>query len=165
MKALIACAVLLLVGPELAAQTAPEAAPGSQSRAQGYTFVGLTSSVGDATNLIALGGGGEGFIYKGLAAGGEVGYLFTGERFAYGLGMASANVSYHFRELDPNGRWIPFVTGGYTLAFRGDTGNLANYGGGVTYWFRPRWGARIEVRNLQYAHGSTVMFRFGLSFR
>jgi hypothetical protein len=114
---------------------------------------------------MTLGAGGEGFVYKGLAAGGDMGYLHTGESFTYGLGLASANLSYHFRGLDPNGRWVPFVTGGYTLAFRNGTASLGNYGGGVTYWFHPHWGARVEVRGLQHVDAASALVRFGLSFR
>lgn len=165
MKVLIASVALLALAPALAAQSAPEASAASKSRAQGYTMFGLATPVGDAGTVITLGGGGEGFVYKGLAVGGDVNYLFTGRRFTYGLGMASANVSYHFRGTDADGQWVPFVTGGYTLAFRGGTASLANYGGGVTYWFRPHWGARVEVRGLQRTDAASVLVRFGISFR
>jgi hypothetical protein len=114
---------------------------------------------------MSLGGGGEAFVYKGLAVGGDISYLFSGSRIANGMGLASANASYHFVGLDPNGRWIPFVTGGYSVAFRDGAASLANYGGGVTYWFKPHWGARVEVRNYQSAAASLVSVRFGLSFR
>lgn len=165
MKQWIAGALWLAIAPALAGQTASEAEPPSTTRAQGYTYFALANGLGAATNLMSLGGGGEAFVYKGLAAGGDVGYLFSNGSFGYGIGLASANLSYHFRELDPNGRWVPFVTGGYTLAFRDGAGSLGNYGGGVTYWFRPHWGARVEIRNLQYSDGSNMLFRFGLSFR
>jgi hypothetical protein len=114
---------------------------------------------------MTVGGGGEAFVYKGLAAGGDIGYLFTGSRFTYGLGLASAYLSYHFRGVDSNGRLVPFVTGGYTVAFRDGAGSLANYGGGVTYWFHPHWGARVEARNLQRSGSSSALVRFGISFR
>ena len=150
MKRLIAGVVFLALTPALVAQ-APEAARAPNPRAQGYTLFGIASPVGDAGNVMTLGGGGEAFVYKGLAVGGDMNYLFTGGRFTYGLGLASANPSYHFRGLDPDGQWVPFVTGGYTLAIRDGTANMGNYGGGVTYWVRPHWGARVEVRALQYA--------------
>ena len=151
--------------PALAAQAMPEGPAAEKPRPQGYTFFGVSSAAGELPGLLNLGGGGEGFIHKGLAAGGDITYLFPNTSFGNGIGIASGNLSYHFQGLDSNRRWIPFVTGGYSLGFRSGTTGLVNYGGGVTYWFRPRWGARLEVRNHQNPGVSVVAFRFGLSFR
>ncbi len=157
----------LLIAPLLSAQAASEAEVevGSTPSAQGHAYFGFAHSLGDATNLSNLGAGGERFLYKGLAAGGDLGYVYTGGRFGYGLGLGAANLSYHFRGVDPDGHWVPFVTGGYAVVFRDGAASLANYGGGVTWWFRPHWGARLEVRQFQRAHLTSLFFRFGISFR
>jgi hypothetical protein len=164
MRLPIAGMLLLALTPAMYAQPSGEAAPMQNSRGQGYTLFGVATPVGDAGTILTLAAGGEGFVYKGLAVGGDAGYLYTGERFSYGLGLASANVSYHFRGLG-SGRFVPFVTGGYSVAFRGDTINLGNYGGGMTYWLHRHWGARVEVRNVQGGGVSVALVRFGLSFR
>jgi hypothetical protein len=166
MRVLITGFLLLATTPALVAQAAPEsaaAAPGP--RAQGYAFFGFGDSLGDATSVMNLGAGGERRIHGGLAAGGDLSYLYTGGRFGHGLGLGTANLSYHFRALDRNGRWVPFVTGGVAVVFRNGAASLGNYGGGVTCWLHPRLGARLEVLNLRTSYVSSVLFRFGLSFR
>jgi hypothetical protein len=165
MRALAFCVLFLALAPQLAAQGDSPSAYGP-TRGQGYTYFGVSRPGGDLGNTaMNLGAGGEGFLTKGLAAGGEAGYMFTSGRFGNGLGLASANLSYHFREVDPDGRWVPFVTGGYTLAFRGAAASLVNYGGGLTYWVQPHWGVRAEFRNHQSGGFSMPSFRFGFSFR
>ena len=42
---------------------------------------------------------------------------------------------------------IPFVTVGYSLAFRTSTANLWNFGGGLNYWLRDRIALMAEVRD------------------
>jgi hypothetical protein len=165
MPLLLASLVLLALTPALGAQAAPESSLPQYWRGQGHALFGVATPVGDAGTVMALAAGGDGFVYKGLALGGDVGYLYTGARFTYGLGLASASVSYHFRGLDSSGRFVPFVTAGFSTAFRGDATGLANYGGGMTYWFHRHWGARVEIRNLQGSDASVALARFGLSFR
>jgi len=164
MKVTIICLLCFVFAPLLAAQgDAPSSfAP---TRGQGYTYFAVSKAGDDIGDAMNFGTGGEGFLTKGLAAGGDVGYMFTSGRFGNGIGLASANLSYHFREMDPDGHWVPFVTGGYTLAFRGAAAGLVNYGGGVTYWFRPHLGVRAEFRNHQSGGFSMPSFRFGFSFR
>jgi hypothetical protein len=164
MKVLSLVFLILGFAPALAAQ---DDAPRSfaPTRGQGYTYFAGSHAGSEIGNAMNLGGGGEGFVWKGLAVGGDAGYMFKAGRFGNGIGLASANVSYHFREVDPDGRWAPFVTGGYTLAFRGAAASLVNYGGGLTYWIRPRWGVRAEFRNHQNNGFSMPSFRFGFSFR
>jgi hypothetical protein len=163
MKTLGIVAIGLALAPLLAAQESPPTAP-ARSPAQGYANFGGSSSAGDFTNLLAMGGGGEGFVYRSIAVGGDAAYLFPARRFLGGLGLVSANGSYHFTGLG-DGRLAPFVTGGYSLAFREGAVNMANFGGGVTYWFRPGLGVRFEVRDHHHSDFSIVTFRIGLSFR
>lgn len=129
------------------------------SGGQGYFFFGPGSST-----ALHLGGGGEAYIYKGLAAGGEIGYLFPRSGFGYGVGLLSANGSYHFNR-GTHWKIQPFVTGGYTLAFRSGAVNLWNAGGGLTYWMSNRAGLRVEFREYRdWRHGLHEL-RVGLSLR
>ncbi|MBK9170958.1 MAG: hypothetical protein IPM24_26360 [Bryobacterales bacterium] len=43
-------------------------------------------------------GGGDAFVYKGLAVQGEAGYLFSRRNFQEGFGVASVGPAYHFIE-------------------------------------------------------------------
>ena len=137
-----------------------------RSSGQGYTFF-AAGSYPDSAAALHIGGGGERFTYRGLAAGAELGYIFPAQSFRYGFGLASVNGSYH---LNRGSHWkiSPFVTGGYSLAFRGSTLNLVNFGGGLTYWIGDRLGLRLEVRDHlppQYPREHSLEFRIGLAFR
>ncbi len=123
------------------------AQPDSAGNLRGEVFYGAGAGIagGEAQGLMHLGGGFDKTIYKGLGAGAELGYLFPRQSFANGVGLFSANAFYH---IQPDSSFlVPFLTGGYSLAFRQETVNLANFGGGVDYWFRGRWGLRMEVRD------------------
>ncbi|MBZ5594861.1 MAG: hypothetical protein LAP39_21660 [Acidobacteriia bacterium] len=127
----------------------PMAAPAADStewyRGQGYVFYGPGRAPGGGT-VQQIGGGGEGFLYKGLAAGVELGYLFPGGGISDGVGLLSVNGSYHLNR-SHRAKFSPFVTGGYSLAFRGGYANLYNFGGGVTWWMTEHVGARLEFRD------------------
>jgi len=160
-KALLVSCVLALIAGPLAAQE------GKQYRSQGYVFFapGLASPGGHS--FLHFGGGGDALIYKGLGAGAELGYIFPSRSAADGVGLFSANGSYHFRKL-PSGKLVPFVTAGYSMLFRSGVGNLVNFGGGVDYWFRERTGLHLEFRDHIWPEcGPThfIQFRIGLSFR
>jgi hypothetical protein len=115
------------------------------------------------------GGGAEVLIVKGLAAGAELGYLAPAKCSGCGIGVLSANGSYHFGARDPKSKVIPFVTGGYSLGFREGHGNMYNFGGGVQYWFSRRVGFRAEVRDhVSSCYRCTTHLwgvRFGVAFR
>jgi len=141
---------------------------GQQSN--GYVFFapgGVT--VGSHTSMtLHAGVGGEGILGKGLGVGAEIGALGPKEDFSCAVGVFSANGYYHFIH-GRDRRADPFVTGGYTLAFRSGSANLFNLGGGVNYWFSERLGLRVEVRDQVWrsccgtAHYWGV--RLGLAFR
>lgn len=136
-----------------------------QHRGQGYAF--FAPGKVESTAVLHFGAGGERFIYRGLAAGGDIGYLFPAESFRYGVGLLSVNGSYH---LNRNSHWIvsPFVTSGYSLAFRGAAANMVNVGGGLNYWLGERTGLRLEFRDhIQPGYRATHLleFRIGLAFR
>jgi hypothetical protein len=131
---------------------------------QGHVYFGLNGTCGcDLTDLKSFGAGGDGFVYKGLALGGDLGYHFT--RAQVGFGLASGNASYHFGGRVRSRKLVPFVTGGYGVAFREGSLNLYNFGGGVTYWFRNHLGARFEVREYRDQVHFLTAFRVGLTFR
>lgn len=115
-------------------------------KGQGYAFYGYGRLPGGDGTVQQIGGGGNALIYKGLAAGGEIGFLYPTNEFAYGIGVASINASYYLTN-SRRARLVPFVTGGYSLAFRGGHMNLSNFGGGVTWWATRHFGIRAEIRD------------------
>jgi hypothetical protein len=129
----------------------------------GYVFGGAGSN-GHTDVLVTVGGGGEGLVYKGLGIGGEVAYLSTGQSVDNGIGLGSANISYHFNR---SHKLQPFVTGGGSLAFRGFAAGGGNVGGGVQYWMNRHLGLRFEGRSYIFSSDAphTFVFRVGLSFR
>jgi hypothetical protein len=157
--------VSLLVLVPLAA-TAQD--PSSTSGGQGYVFYGPGTVQGGGI-IQQVGGGGEGFLYKGLAVRGELGYMFPSEGFSYGIGLISANASYHLTR-SVKAKFVPFVTGGYSLGFRDGFANMYNFGGGVTWWMNRHLGVRMEFRDYVWPirgcgseHLPTA--QFGISFR
>jgi hypothetical protein len=173
MKKLIATAALLLVVPMLAsAQDADH-----QYHGQGYGFCGLGTSMGypfDHPTVWQVGFGGEGFLYKGLGLGAELGYVHWGpnENQAW---MPSGDVSYHFRGNRARARVDPFVlsgASGYLPTSHGARGAPAgNFGGGVNLWFEKHAALRLEVRDHVSQNGSFgpgnhyLSFRVGITFR
>ena len=118
---------------------------------------------------LSLTGGGEGFVYKGLAIGGEGGYGWISGSFNEGLGMFSANPAYHFKGQGRSKALVPFVTGGYSMLFRGGHVDGFNAGGGTTWWPANHFGLRFEGRFHHFIAGpvgaNVYMFRIGPSFR
>jgi hypothetical protein len=136
----------------------------------GYAYFGVGKILHEESGgVLNVGGGGEGFVYRGLAAGADLGYLFPRECPRCGLGLLSANPAYHFKGQGRSRTLVPFVTGGYSLLFRGGHAGGVNYGGGVTWWAGNSWGLRFEVRNHQFTRrsfdDSILLFRVGFSFR
>lgn len=120
------------------------------------------------TGGLAFGAGGEYGIGKGFGAGAELGAVAMWRGFAGSvMGALSPNGYYHFKRGDTR-RADPFVTGGYTLVFRSGHANLANFGGGLNYWFHRSLGFRLEFRDMLTTTGTTThiwAFRFGVAFR
>jgi hypothetical protein len=129
-----------------------------------YAIGGLTSG-GEA--ITGAGAGGEALFWKGLGAGAELGYLFPAEAPKAGFGLLSVNPAWHFARYGRSSKFVPFATGGWSLAFREGSQNLYNYGAGVTWWFRDRLGLRLEVRDHRCTNCSEglVLFRASLAFR
>jgi hypothetical protein len=137
----------------------------ASAQTHGYAFFapGGATSGGHTTGLYHAGAGGEGVFRIGIGIGAEVGYFSSRDRFASGFGLASINGSYHFNK---GANIVPFVTGGYSLAFRSGTASLGNFGGGVNWWFRPKLGLKTEFRDHIHSDGLHLWsFRFGVTFR
>ena len=137
-------------------------------RGQGYAFVAPTTSSGGGFGL-HIGAGGEGLVYKGLGVGGEVGYIGLARGLSGGAGILSPNVSYNFRSASKSGKFVPFVTGGYSAVIgSGGVGTAINFGGGMNWWFKERVGLRLEVRDHippQVPSIHIVGVRIGLALR
>ena len=161
----------LLIGVVLTMMTGlANAQAAREHRGFGYGFGAPGASIGDgdATGTLHFGLGGERLVYKGLGAGGEVGYLGPMTEMSEGIGIGSANGSCHFRNATSSGKVEPFITGGYSLAFRNDVASGFNVGGGVDYWFKEHIGLRVEVRDHYFPiFRSTNFFgvRIGITFR
>src|SRR5262245_16218455 len=138
-------------------------------RAQGYVFGGAGGIAPDGVgSTLQFGVGGEGLIYKGLGAGGELSYLTPSSKLGDGFGILSANGSYHSINASGRGRVVPVGTGGYSFFFRSGYANGFNAGGGINYWFRDRMGLRVEFRDQVIPDGRAMHLlgiRLGLSFR
>jgi len=131
----------------------------------GYLYYGAAFTPEEFEAQNTFGAGGEALVYEGLGLGGELGYTFPRYGFEYGFGLASANASYHF--VNGGRRFAPFLTGGYSVAFRDGALNLFNYGAGANVWFSDRAGVRFEVRNYQHPRWGQfqLALRLGLTFR
>ncbi|MCZ6485751.1 MAG: hypothetical protein O6826_08640 [Acidobacteria bacterium] len=143
-----------------------------QPRGQGYVFFAPGKGYPGGTGTLHFGGGGERVLYKGLAVGGDIGYLFFPEGgFGAGIGLLSASGSYDFRNIQSFKKLVPFVTAGYSLAFRSGTANLFQFGGGVTNWFTDRIWFRLEFRDTVAPNfcgcgtGHMLQLRAGFTFR
>jgi hypothetical protein len=130
--------------------------------------VGNWISIGCGAVLNVVGGG-EGFVYRGLAVGGEGGYGWISGAFKDGAGMFSVNPSYHFQGQGRSRPLVPFITAGYSMLFRDGHVNGFNAGGGVTWWVGAHFGVRFEGRIHHFGAGPlgaiVYNFRIGPSFR
>jgi len=138
----------------------------SDKKAWGYVFGGAGgNSGGDSTASFQVGAGGEGLVYKGFGLGAEIGYLAPFRAGGDGFGIFSGDGSYHFKS--SKSKLVPFVTGGYSAAFRsGAVSSGGNFGGGVQYWMKDHLGLRLEFRDHVFSSDSPhfYQFRVGLSF-
>lgn len=117
--------------------------------------------------IMSFSGAGEGYLYKGLAMGGDGQLVWPRDNSDSYFGLLSLGPSYHFDDrLNPR-KIVPFVTGGYGLAFRDGATSLYQLGGGVTYWPAPRVGLRFEYRYYDNTRNEFQMnqLRFSIAFR
>src|SRR5688572_19191294 len=91
---------------------------------------------------------------------------------SYGGIVFTANGTYHLRNVVYSGKIVPFGTAGYSglAVCSSECGGISgfNFGGGVTYWFKPNRGLRVEFRDHVYSEYSSSWknweFRAGFSF-
>ena len=172
MKTLISTVPLLLaLSLSALAQTS------NSSRGQGYLFFApgvargnsrLPSTEPGKTTRAAvhIGGGGEGFVYKGLGLGAEIGAVGPWSEFSEAFGLGSANLSYHFLPGASERKLEPFVSVGYTLFFRAGVTHGVNAGVGINRWLNKHVALRFEVRdNVEGGHGHLIGFRIGVTLK
>lgn len=135
-----------------------------EHNAQGYVFFapGVITSPGSSSASLHLGGGGEGFLHKNIAAGAELGYVAPWSDFGGGLGIFSLDGQYHFAR---GQKVVPFVTAGYSLGFHSGHINLFNYGVGANIWTSRNRGLRLEFRDHVDSSNHFIDFRIGYAFR
>jgi hypothetical protein len=151
---------------------------GSPHWGQGYAFIGegANSFDGGTLGIFQAGGGAEAGLVKGLAAGGEIGYMEYNRSNSPGKwGVFSLDPSYHFLPTSGKSSVVPFLECGYTRMFSNyfifpSAANLFNVGAGIHFWASKRAGIRLEFRDhyLPGALGHTQHFyglRIGLAFR
>jgi hypothetical protein len=132
----------------------------------GYAMFGVGSGGINFGEFLNAGGGGEAFVWKGLAAGGDIAYMWPHVSPSNGIGLLSLGPSWHFLNRAHQGRVVPFLNGGYGLAFRSGSANLYYLGGGATVWFASRAGLRLEFRHYgQRCCDFDNSIRFGIAFR
>ncbi len=133
---------------------------------QGNLFLapGAYAGYSETVSTMHVGGGGEAFLYKGLAAGAEMGGIWA-LRGSDLLAVFSADGSYHFSR---SRKISPFVTCGYSRIWGDGSANMINFGGGINWWLGESKGIRLEFRDHVYAessHRQVVEFRIGFAFR
>ena len=139
------------------------------AQSHGYAFFapGGASSSSHTEAIYHFGVGGDWVFWKGLGFSPELGYVNANQaRFDSGFGVGSLNATYHFGR---RAKLDPFVTAGYSAAFRTGYLNMANFGGGVNWWWRERMGLKVEFRDHVETEGGGSYHlwgvRFGLTFR
>ena len=134
-------------------------------RNHGYSFVAPGGLSGESEALLHFGVGGVGRIKGNFGLGAEAGYVYcTRCGINSGIGLFSINGSYHFATSRAP-KVAPFVTAGYSGAFRQGYANLLNFGAGVDYWFRPRMGLKAEFRDhLHTSGGASHLWEARLAF-
>jgi len=95
-----------------------------------------------------IGGGFEGFTYRGLGLwvdGGGLGVGSTGSARRW-TGMISTGAIYNFQR-SAEQKICPFIAAGFTAIPEFDSAGAGyNVGGGVNYWFARRFGLKMDFR-------------------
>jgi len=94
-----------------------------------------------------IGGGFEGFIYRGLGIGMDIGGLRVGAEGAsqHWTAMMSLGAIYDFQHTAKQ-KVCPFIAAGLTAIPQFDVAGGYHLGGGVKYWFAEHYGMKVEFR-------------------
>ncbi len=115
--------------------------------------------------LLRVSLGGEYLSAIGLGVAGDVGYSHAIQDtiFLNGAGELSAGVIYR---IPMRGRTKPFVRGGYTALVGFGIGHGLHFGGGVTHWFKPQLGLKVDARYVVPKDGTGwFSVAFGIAFQ
>ena len=111
----------------------------------GYTYFNI-GACQHGYRLLGGGGGGDGFLWRGLTVGADGGYHQFSD--GWGFGLLTLNVGYHFVDRKKPKKVDPFVNlsllGG-AVGSQGGFGGGGYLGGGLNYWFKERIGDRKSV--------------------
>jgi hypothetical protein len=132
----------------------------------GYTFFSAGTCQHRYAN-VGVGGGGEGFLWRGLTLGADIGYYrFPADRNP-GYGVATLGPGYHFVNRNKPVKVDPYVSGNILgIGFApGGAAAAASLGGGVNCWFKDRMGLQIGGQVQAVSCERLVVFRIGLTFR
>jgi len=170
MNRVTAAAALLMIMPALA----PAQNTDPAYRGQGYAFFGLGTGFPRNPFFKYAGGGGEGFLYKGFAFGGEIEHAGIGQYNPFNAWIGSADFSYHFGRHAAPRKLDPFVVGGLSVVGPTQKGNgrgspAGNFGGGANWWLADHAALRFELRDVVGAnfwpYDHALSFRIGVTFR
>jgi hypothetical protein len=138
-------------------------------KGSGYVYYGTAAPMdsGAINYPLGIGGGGQVFLIRGLAAGADFGY-YTNPRYRdVDFQLFSTNLGYHFKSRREFHRIDPFVVGGWGLLNEGSNVSLGFFGAGLDAWVHRHIGFRFEGR--MYASDNCGCglgtFRLGLLLR
>lgn len=154
----ISLLILILFPLFLAAQAGEE-----MPKTTGYFFV-APGVIASKHSGVLMGGGVEGYVYKGLGIGMDGGAL---ESESHWGGFLNLGALYNFQTAATD-RWTPFATGGFTFYSGFDVNSGFHYGGGSYYWLGKHHGLRLEYRGVVRNRRNTyhdAYFRIGLALR
>jgi hypothetical protein len=137
------------------------------SHATVFFAPGGVTCCGHTAMTLQAGIGGEAVLFKGIGLGADIGAIGPKDSLIDSMGVFSANGYYHFSHRKAI-KSDPYVTGGYTLMFRGGHFSLYNFGAGINYWFIRRLGFQVEFRDQLHSSFGTVHYwgaRLGLVIR
>jgi hypothetical protein len=160
-----ALALVVLVAPGVLG--AQNSSTPFRYRGSGYAVFG-GGACQHGVGHISAGGGGEGFVVKGLSLGLDAAYRkFTDDP---AFGTAVLTVGYHFVDRTEPAKIDPFISVAplgiaFRVGNRSQTEAAGHIAGGLNYWMKPRMGVRFEGGIYGLASEAIFLVRLGVSFR
>ena len=134
-------------------------------KGHGYAFFSTGACQHGYLN-VGGGGGGEGFLWRGLTINGDIGYYgFPADRSGYAV--MTVGPGYHFVDRRSYKKFDPYVSAnilGLGVA-RGGVMAAESIGGGMNYWFKDRIGLQTGVQLQGVGGEGLILFRIGITFR